>query len=132
MASSSPDQGTGTVVTFGDAAYTTTLKVSNLSMDVETEAVETTHLGTTVARDFIQGDLINTIISMDIQFDADKFKTNPPWDAAPQTIAIDFGGGGASGTYTITGFVASSSIVASAPNELMTIALVWQCTTAIT
>lgn len=127
-----PEQATGTVVTFGLAAYAATLRVSNLTFDVDTEAVETTHLGTTVARDFIQGDLINTIISMDVQFDAVKFKANPPWDAAPQTIGIDFRGVGATGTFTVTGFVASSSIVANVPNELSTIALVFQCTSAIT
>ena len=126
-----PDQGTGTVVTFGQAAYNTGFPVSSLTMDVESEAVETTHLGTTGARDFIQADLINTIISMEIQFDPAITKTNAPWTEPPQTMTIDFGGVAGTNKHVVTGFVASSSIVANVPNQLMTMALTWQCTSVI-
>lgn len=128
-----PDQGTGTTVTFGapTAGYTAGLPITNLAWSIEREPVETTHLGTIGARTFIPGDLITGTISMDCQLPADILETEVPWAVAESTISINWGG--VTGEdYLVSGFVSAAELLAGSPNQLMTAALTWQCTSVIT
>ncbi len=127
-----PDQGTGTTIAFGTtAAYDTGLPVTNLGWSIEREPVETTHLGTTGARTFIPGDLITGTISMDCQLPADVLSNaGAPWTLVAETLTVSWGGI-AGDNWIVDGFVSAAEVVAGAPNQLMTVALTWQCTSVI-
>ena len=127
-----PDQGTATTVTFdGPSGYTANLPITNLAWSIEREPVETTHLGTTGARTFIPGDLITGTISMDCQLPADLFESAPPWATADDAMTVKWGGV-ATEAYKVDGFVSAVELIAGSPNQLMTAALTWQCTSVIT
>jgi len=65
-----PDQGTGTTFTFGTSGFQTGVTFIDTSGSASREAVETTHLGTTVAKTYEPADLYDGgEVSMTIDWD---------------------------------------------------------------
>lgn len=103
------DVGTGTSISFGTSGFTAEVLGINHN-GVERPAIETSHLGTTVAKTFMPGDLVDQgEISLDIAFNPNIL---PPIKAAAETIVITFpvpSGLSTGATYTFTGFCTGAS-----------------------
>jgi len=113
------DTGTGASVTFGTSSFTANF--TSITIDgVTRPAIDTTHLGTTVARTFTPGELIDYgEFGIEFQWDPDDF---PPIDQAPETITLTFplsSGGSTAATFAFPGFMTNYS-GAIALEELMT------------
>lgn len=119
-------QGTGTTLTF--ASFTANLldiSGPGLSRDV----VETTHMGTTVAKTFEPADLYDGgEVNATIEYDGSK---NPPITGTSGAVVIDWSGTGAGYKSTFNGFLTAFEPQA-AINERMTATLTIKVTGAVT
>ena len=91
--------GTGATIAFGTSNFTAS--VSSISHGgISRPALDSSHLGTTVARTFVPGDLYDGgEITLSILFD--PAATQPPISGVAETITIDFG----TPTNVFSGFV---------------------------
>lgn len=98
------DNGTGASVAFGSSSFTANITAIN-GEGIERPAIDTTHLGTTTARTFIPGDLVDHgTLTLEIQFDPDDY---PPIKLAAETITVTFplaGSGTAAAKWEFSGF----------------------------
>lgn len=102
-------EGTGASVTFGTSGFTANF--TELSIDgMSRPAIDTTHLGTTVARTFIPSELVdNGEFGIEFQWDPDDY---PPIDQAAETITLTFplsSSGSSAATFQFTGFMTDFS-----------------------
>ena len=121
------DIGTGTTVTFGTSAFTA--DVLSVNWDgISREAIQTSHMGTTLDHTFMPTDLVdNGEISLEIAFVG---ALNPPimTNAAAETVTIVWAG---SGTWAASAFATSFSIGAPLEDK-MTATLTLKVTGAVT
>lgn len=125
------DNGTGASVTFGTSGFTANITAIN-GDSIERPSIDTTHLGTTTARTFIPGDLVDQgNLTLEIQFDPD---TTPPIKTATETITVTFplsSGGTTAADWEFSGF--GTSFEYGVPlEELMTGSLTVKVTGDIT
>lgn len=107
------DIGTGTAIVFGTSGFNAAITGVNVD-GVTRPAIDTTHLGTTTARTFVPGDLIDAgTISLDIQFDPELAI---PAKTAAETITITWPD---TSTWAFSGFVTNYTGEAG-DEELMT------------
>jgi len=82
------DIGTGASIAFGTSSFTANITSITPVSGAERPAIDTTHLGTTTARTFVPGDLVNWgELEVELQFDIDD---RPPIDQVAETITITF------------------------------------------
>jgi len=125
------DNGTGASVTFGTSSFTANITAIN-GEAIERPAIDTTHLGTTTARTFIPGDLVDHgTLTLEIQFAPDD---SPPIKLAAETITVTFplsAGGATAANWAFSGFATSFSYGVPL-EELMTGSLTLKVTGDIT
>jgi len=111
-----PDLGTGTTLTYANF----TVNVLSISHSGPTrESIDTSYMGTTVARTFVASDLYDAgEVSVEFQFAGDESPVTPI-SAAVSDIVVTWGGAGAGSIWTtsaqMTGWECSA-----ATDELMT------------
>ena len=103
------DVFTGATIVFGTSSFSAEILGATLP-GATRPVIDTTHLGTTVARSKIPGDLIDWgQFEFELQFDPDN---EPPLDQAAETITVTFptpSGGLTGATWEFSGFIASYS-----------------------
>lgn len=99
------DVFTGATVVFGTSGFSAEILGSTLP-GASRPVIDTTHLGTTVARTKMPGDLIDWgQFEFELQFDPDN---EPPLDQVAETITVTFptpAGGLTGATWAFTGFI---------------------------
>lgn len=104
------DITTGATVVFGTSAFSAELMSVGLP-GVTRQSIDTTHMGTTVARTFIPSDLIDWgELEIEFAFDPDN---EPPMDGVAETITITFpipSGGIGGATIAGSGFFTNFSM----------------------
>ncbi len=101
MAAKIPEIGTGATITF-DSGFFARINSIDLS-GVAREPIETTHLGTSAARDFVPGDLYDPgELTVSLQHGLDT--ALPVMNGAEEAIVINFPG---TSTWTGAGFMTS-------------------------
>ena len=103
------DIGTGATIAFSASSTTYDLTSIEIS-DVSREAIDTTNLGTTVARTFIPTDLYDPgSIDIEFDYDDDNVLTNTPqFSDAAETITITWP---TVGTVAVGGIFAASGVM---------------------
>lgn len=103
MAASEPDIGTGTTLTFSSSFFG---EIVNLGWTgIERGAIDFTHLGSTVAREFKPTDLYDPgELAVEVHFDSNTF---PPMSTTAETVTVTFPGGGTTDTWACAGFLTS-------------------------
>lgn len=99
-------KGHGCTVTFGTSAFTAEL-LDVSGPNVTREALDTSHMGTTNAKTFVESTLYDGgEVSLTFQYDVDD---TPPITGASETVTIAFAG---SGSVSFTGFMTAFGITA--------------------
>lgn len=115
------DTKTGAGSTIALAVGTFTANVEAINWDgIERGSIETTHLGTTTAKEFIEADLFDPgELSLDIQF---KSNEKPPIDAAASTLTLTVrtAGLGDGTTWAATAFMTGFSFGPLTQDDKMT------------
>lgn len=119
-------EGHGATLTAGTSSWTGDITGLGLS-GVTREAIETTHLGTTVAESFIPSTLYNPgEFTVDVNFDP---QTPPPFAGVAETWTITFP---TSATYAASGFITDFSFGPAVSKELVSASFTIKLTGAIT
>lgn len=124
--------GTGSSITFATSGFTAHVMDIDWT-GIEREAVDSSHMQTTVARTFIPGKLYNPgEIQLEIAFDGDDA---PPLNAAPEQITVEFAkkdpASTTGATWQSTGFVTGFEVNAPLEDK-MTATMTIKCSGAIT
>ena len=86
MAAGRADVATGTTIGFGTSAFVA--KLLSISQRMTRESIDTSHMGTTLNRTFIPGDLVDRgEVDIEFLFDPDD---EPPIDKVAETVTITF------------------------------------------
>ena len=103
------DIGTGASIAFGTSNFTAEVMSIN-GNDISRPSIDSSHLGTTGARTFLPGDLVdNGSVELEINFDPDE---QPPIAGAAETITVTFPtppGGSTPADAEFSGFVTNWS-----------------------
>lgn len=126
MATAAPDTGTACAIVFGTSTFAA--RITSINVDgPEFPKIDTTYLGTTVARTSIRGDLYDPKgMTMDIQYPATTLLT-AAIATASETITITAPGGG---TLINTGFISKYGSIKFETETLMTAQIVVEFTGA--
>lgn len=138
MAVGVPDDGLGATLTLGTSTWESNAVITSITPDAITrEALDTTHLGTTVARTFIPSDLRdNGGFSCEFIADAGggNATTMPPMTTA-ETATITYAPpSGSTNGATISGsaFCTEYTPQSAAPGELMKGTIKWKWASTVT
>lgn len=101
------DSGVGTTLTFSASTYAA--NILSLSWDgISRPVLDTTHLGTTVARTKVPGDLYDSgNLNVTWQFDPSEAI---PITSTAETVTLDFPTSGTSDRWTASGFLSDFSV----------------------
>lgn len=102
-----PDTGVGATLSFSASTYAS--NILSMSWDgISRPVLDTTHLGTTVARTFVPGDLYDAgNLTVEFQFDDSH---SIPITATAETVTLNFPTSGTSDQWTASGFLTDFSV----------------------